>query len=68
MTLAVDSTGAGDPVCDMLAGKLRGICQVIPYQFTSRSIDSLYKVYDRELSQGRLHYPKSMSDPEQAVT
>jgi hypothetical protein len=64
-TLVVDSTGAGDPVCDMLAGKLRGICQVIPYQFTPRSIDSLYKVYDRELSQGRVHYPKSMSDPEQ---
>jgi hypothetical protein len=64
-TLAVDCTGAGDPVCDMLTGKLRGICQVIPFQFTQRSTDSLYKVYDRELSQGRLHYPKSMSDPEQ---
>jgi hypothetical protein len=64
-TLAVDTTGLGDPVCDMLTEKLRGICQVIPYQFTPRSTDSLYKVYDRELSQGRLHYPKTMSDPEQ---
>jgi hypothetical protein len=61
-TLVVDSTGAGDPVCDMLVAKLGGSCQVIPYQFTALSADTLYKVYDRELSQSRLHFPKNATD------
>jgi hypothetical protein len=58
----VDATGVGDPVVDMLTNQCRGICRTIPFKFTPESRDGLWKIYERELRQGRFHYPKKCDD------
>jgi hypothetical protein len=58
----VDATGVGDPVVDMLSLRCRGVCETIPFKFTTESHDSVWKVYEPELRHDRLHYPKTIQD------
>jgi hypothetical protein len=61
----VDSTGVGDPVLDMLTQRCRGITQIEGFKFTPESRDHLWKIYQRELAQGRLSYPTEATSEEQ---
>ena len=52
----VDSTATQDMMVDMLTSRCRGICATQGFKFTAESADQLWKNYEREIQQDRLHY------------
>jgi len=64
-TNLVDATGVGDPVVDMLVNRCRGICETVPIKLSLQNHDAVWKIYEGELTHGRLNYPKTFTDPEQ---
>ncbi len=53
--VAVDSTGVGDPVVDMLRSRFRGRIEGV--HFSPKNKDNLYRALLMELKAGRLLYP-----------
>jgi len=61
----VDSTGTQDSSVDGLRSRCRDFCRTEGFKFTAESADNLYKIYEREIRQGRLRYRKqSPGEPE----
>ena len=57
--IVVDSTGAGDPVYDMLRNRLRmGGGRLVGLKFTAVVNDHLYRGLQLEISKKTLHYPE----------
>ena len=52
----VDATATQDMIVDMLTSRCRGICSTEGFKFTAESADQLWKIYEREIHQGRLRY------------
>jgi len=61
--ICVDSTGPGDPTVDLLTNRLKGIAEVEGIPSTQKNLDTIYKRLERELLNGRIHYP-----PEEAIS
>jgi hypothetical protein len=55
-TLVADATAVGDPLTEQLADLLPGI-NVIPFVFTTKGKDQIYKLYLNEMEAGRIEYP-----------
>jgi len=60
--ICVDSTGAGDPIVDLLANRMKGISEVEGIPSTEKNLDTMYKRLELELLNRRIHYP-----PEEAI-
>jgi electron transfer flavoprotein alpha subunit len=64
----VDATATQDMIVDMLANRCRGICHTEGFKFTAESADQLWKIYEREIHQGRLRYIKARPKEPEALT
>ena len=64
----VDATATQDMIVDMLANRCRGICRTEGFKFTAESADQLWKLYERELHQGRLQYIAPKDNESQTLT
>jgi hypothetical protein len=64
----VDATATQDMIVDMLANRCRGICRTEGFKFTAESADQLWKIYEREIHQGRLRYIQARPKEPEALT
>jgi hypothetical protein len=55
-TVVADATAVGDPLTELLQDLLPSV-QVVPYVFSVKGNDQLYRYYLNELESGRISYP-----------
>ena len=64
----VDATATQDMMVDMLTNRCRGICRTEGFKFNPESVDQLWKMYERELHQGRLRYIAAKKGEPESLT